>query len=90
MLALWIAWATLTIVVMMLAIFRKFSARNQDSCVHLTDAEAPAIIEQATVVGKLDKVDHWGKTLTVVDIAFLAVMRGIVFYNAWRTSLESM
>jgi len=90
MLALWIAWATLTIVVMMLAIFRKFSARNQDSYVHLTDNEAPVIIEQATVARKLDKIDYWGKTLTVVDIAFLAVLLGIVFYNAWRTSLESM
>jgi hypothetical protein len=73
-----------------LRFFGKFSARNEDSFVHLADAEAPVISEQVTVARKLDKIDYWGKTLTVVDIAFLAVLLGIVFYNAWRTSLETM
>jgi len=90
MLTLWIAWAVLTIGVITLALFRKFSTRNEDSFVHLSDAEAPVITEQVTVARKLEKIDYWGKTLTVVDIAFLAVLLGIVFYNAWRTSLDSM
>ena len=90
MLTLWIAWAALTIAVITLALFRKFSARNEDSVVHLADAEAPVITEQVTVARKLEKIDYWGKTLTVVDIAFLAVLLGIVFYNAWRTSLETI
>ncbi len=90
MLTLWIVWAVFTMVVITLAVFRKFSARNEDSFVHLADAEAPVITEQVTVARKLEKIDYWGKTLTVVDIAFLAVLLGIVFYNAWRTSLETM
>ncbi len=90
MLTLWIVWAALTIVVIMLAVFRKFSTRHDDMYVHLADAEAPVITEQVTVARKLEKIDYWGKTLTVVDIAFLAVLLGIVFYNAWRTSLDSM
>ena len=90
MLTLWIAWAALTVVVIMLALFRKFSTRHEDAYVHLADAEAPIVTEQVTVARKLDKIDYWGKTLTVVDIAFLAVLLAVVFYNAWHTSLESM
>jgi len=90
MLTLWITWAVLTIAVITLAVFRKFSARNQDAFVHLSDSEAPVISKQAAVACKLDKIDYWGKTLTVVDVAFLAVLLGIVFYNAWRFSLETM
>lgn len=90
MLTLWIAWSVLTIAVIMLAMFRKFSARNEDAYVHLADSEAPVISEQAMVARKLDKIDYWGKTLTVVDIAFLAVLLGIVLYNAWRSSLQTI
>jgi len=90
MLTLWIIWCVLTMAVITLAILRKFSARHQDSYVHLADSEAPIISEQVSVAGKLDRIDSWGKTLTVLDLAFLAVMLGIVFYNAWRTSLQTI
>lgn len=90
MLILWIIWAALTMVVIMLALFRKFSTRKDDVYVHLADAEAPVISEQLTVARKLEKIDYWGKTLTVVDVAFLVVLIGIVCFNAWRTSLEAV
>jgi hypothetical protein len=90
MLTLWIAWAALTAVVIMLAIYRKFSTRHNDIYVHLADAEAPVISQQVTVARKLEKIDYWGKTLTVVDVAFLVVLIGIVAFNAWRISLETI
>ncbi len=90
MLTLWIGWAALTAVVLMLAIFRKFSTRHDDLYVHLADAEAPVISEQVTVARKLEKLDYWGKTLTVVDVAYLVVMIGIICFKAWRISLETM
>jgi hypothetical protein len=89
MLTLWIVWALLTVVVITLALYRKFAARNQDAFVHLTESEAPIISQQVTVARKLDKLDFWGKTLTVVDISFLIVLVGIISYNAWRISLDS-
>ncbi len=90
MLTLWIIWCVLTLAVITLAILRKVSARHEDSYVHLADSEARSISEQASVAGKLDRMDSWGKTLTVLDLAFLAVMLGIVLYNAWRTSLQTI
>ncbi|HEV8041471.1 MAG TPA: hypothetical protein VGP62_21530 [Bryobacteraceae bacterium] len=90
MLTLWIAWALLTVVVITLALYRKFATRNQDAFVHLAEAEAPIISQQVIVARKLDKIDFWGKTLTVLDVGFLVVLVGIVCYNAWRISLESI
>jgi hypothetical protein len=58
--------------------------------VHLTDSEAPAISEQVEVAKRVDKIDRWGKTLTIVDVAFLAVLLSIVFYNAWQISLQTI
>ena len=90
MLTLWIAWAFLTVAIITLALYRKFAAHNEDAFVHLAEAEAPIISQQFTVARKLDKIDFWGKTLTVADVALLAVLVGIVSYNAWRLSLESI
>lgn len=90
MLTLWIAWAALTVVVITLALFRKFATRHEDAYVHLADSEAAVISEQVTVARKLDKIDYWGKTLTIVDVAFLVVLLGIAIYNAWAASLESI
>ena len=90
MLTLWITWCVLTFAVITLAVVRKVSARNEDSYVHLADSEAQIITEQASVAGKLDRIDYWGKALTVVDLAFLAVLLGIVLFNAWRSSLQTI
>lgn len=90
MLTLWIVWAALTVAVIMLAVYRKVEARHERDFVHLAEAEAPAISEQVTMAQRLDRIDYWGKTLTVVDIAFLVVLLGVACYNAWQTGLETM
>ena len=90
MLTLWVVWAVLTIAVITLAVYRKVAARNEDDFVHLTEGESGSITEQVAVARKLDKIDYWGKTLTVVDAAYLAVLLAVMFYNAWQTSLDSM
>jgi hypothetical protein len=90
MLTLWIVWALLTVVVIALALYRKFATRNEDAFVHLAEVEAPIISQQVTVARKLDNIDFWGKTLTVVDVGFLVILLGIVSYNAWRISLDAM
>jgi len=90
MLYLWIAWAALTMLVLTLAIYRKVASRSEDAFVHLAEAEVSAIPRQATVAQRLDRIDSWGKTLTVVDVVFLAMLLGVVFYNAWQTSMETL
>jgi len=90
MLALWIIWFVLTLVVIGLAIARKIAARNEDDLVHLAGGADRAISQQVQVAQRLEWFDHWGKTLTVVDGLFGVVLLGIMLYSAWQESLTSV
>lgn len=86
MLTLWIVWSVLTLVVVSLAIARKVVARKEDEYVHLADAEMAAIPQQAAIANKLDRLDTWGKGLTIVDAAFSLLIVAILCYKAWQQS----
>ena len=87
MFTLWIVWAALTLFVIALALVRKFTSRNEDDIVHLSGAPEAVISEQFSVATKLDKIDHWGKLLTVVDVAFGVVLALVTLYNTWQASI---
>ena len=87
MFTLWIVWSVLTLFVISLAVFRKFSAREEDDLVHLSGAADRAISHQVVVADKLSKIDHWGKLLTVVDVAFGFVLFAVTLWITWQNSL---
>ena len=87
MLALWIVWAVLTVFVLGLALVRKFTSwYGEDDLMHLADGEERAIPHQVAVARRLDRIDSWGKTLTVVDLLFGFTLFSIMLYTAWRNS----
>jgi len=86
MLALWVVWSVLTLVVISLAVARKVAARKDDEYIHLADSEAMAIGQQVAVAGKLETIDRWGKRLTIVDFVFGLVLVAIMCYTAWQQS----
>jgi len=86
MFALWILWSALTLFVITLAVVRKIRSRKEDDFVHLTGSEA-AIPGQLALADSLDKIDHWGKLLTVVDVVFGVILLAITFYITWQQSL---
>jgi hypothetical protein len=87
MFTLWIVWSALTLFVVSLALVRKFTAQSEDDLVHLSGSADQAISQQITVANKLDKIDHWGKLLTVIDVAFGVVLFAASMYIAWQHSL---
>jgi len=87
MFTLWVVWATLTLFVISLAVFRRITARKEDDLIHLSGAPEGAISQQLVVANKLDKIDHLGKFLTVVDVAFGFVLFALTLYLTWRNSL---
>ncbi len=86
MLALWIVWAALTLFVISLALARKFRARDEEDIVHLSGSEN-VIPRQFALANTLDKIDHWGKLLTVVDVAFGVILVAVMLYTTWQHSL---
>ena len=87
MFTLWMVWAALTLFVISLALFRKYSARGEDDLVHLSGGVDSVITHQVEVANRLDKIDHWGKLLTVVDVAFGFVLLAVSMYITWQNSL---
>ena len=87
MFTLWIVWAALTLLVIALAVIRKVTSLKEDDMIHLSGAPEATISEQFTVAGKLDKIDHWGKLLTVVDVAFGVVLALATLYMTWQNTV---
>jgi len=87
MFTLWILWSALTLFVISLAVFRKFASRREDDLVHLSGSADVAIHQQVEVANKLDKIDHWGKLLTVVDVVFGVVLLAVTLYITWQNSI---
>lgn len=86
MLPLVVAWAMLALVVLGLFIYRRSLAAHEDDFVHLADGEANLINEQAVVAQRLEKVDYWGKLLTVIAFVYGLGLAGYFFYQTWVES----
>lgn len=88
MLALWIVWAVLTVAVISLAVARKVVAGKEDDFVHLSATSNQAVTQQVNVAQRLEWFDHWGKTLTVVDVGLGTVLVVLMMFQAWHESMQ--
>jgi hypothetical protein len=77
-------WVVLGVATLGLALYRKLISANEEDLVHLADGEERQIPEQVTLARKLEAIDRWGKTLTIVTLG-LGVAIGIAYmYQAWN------
>jgi len=72
----------MAVVVIGLAIFRNVAALHEDDNLHLSASEQRLIPEQMAVFQQLDKIDRWGKTLTVITVAAGLVLASIYIYES--------
>lgn len=80
-----ICWGVLAIVVIGLALWRRAVSANEDDCVHLS-GDAGYIKEQAQMAGRLEAIDKWGKSLTIV-LAISGVALGVIYImQLWDSS----
>lgn len=76
-----VIWAVLATVVVFLAIYRRRIYMKSDEVLHVLDAEAPMVSTQAVVAKKLERIDFWGKTLTVVVVLYALTIVGVYIYG---------
>jgi hypothetical protein len=76
-----VIWAVLATVVVFLAIYRRRIYMKSDEVLHVLDAEAPLVSTQAVVAKKLEKIDFWGKVLTVVVVLYALAIVGVYVYG---------
>ncbi|HEY9140715.1 MAG TPA: hypothetical protein VIN93_07470 [Bryobacteraceae bacterium] len=78
-----VLWAVLALAVIGLIIYRRLVSASEDDMIHVSEAAASATTQQVTVAQKLDQIDKWGKTLTVVVVVYGIVLGGIYVYQSW-------
>jgi hypothetical protein len=78
-----VSWAVLATLVLALAIYRYFVARNEDDFVHVDGSH---VSNQQAIAKKLDAIDKWGKLLTIVAAVYAVVIGGFFMYSSWVES----
>jgi len=74
-------WGVLAIVVVLLIIYRKAITNREDDSIHL---EGNVATEQISLAHRLQMVDRWGKTLTIVVAVFGVVLGAVYLYQVWN------
>jgi hypothetical protein len=77
-----VLWAVMAAVVLALVVWRKVVSSKEDDNIHVLDGGAVAQ-QQTQVAQKLDQIDKWGKTLTVITLVFGVVLAAAFIYQGW-------
>ena len=77
-----VVWGLMALSVLVLVIWRRQVAQNEDDSLHVLNAEN-AVPQQMAVAHKLETIDRWGKTLTVLTVVAGVVLAGVYFYQMW-------
>ena len=78
--------AALIATVVALALYRFFVGKEQDFHIHMNPGEAPAIGRQSSLAARLNWIDRWGKSLTVVTLVYFLALLLLLLYKAWQQS----
>jgi hypothetical protein len=78
-----VTWCFLAGTVLVLGLYRNLAAMHEDDLVHLGAGEEKLIPGQVTFFRKLERVERWGKTLTVVTLIGGLLLGAAVLYCAW-------
>lgn len=81
-------WAGLFLIVATLAAVRKWVSRREDDTVHLAEGEVAMVRNQASVATILNRVDRWGKILTVIVLLYGLAIVARVVYMGWIESSQ--
>ncbi len=77
-----VLWTVLGIVVVVLAVHRKRIFNRTDEALHL--AEQSASQQQVVSAKKLESIDRWGKSLTVLLVLAGLAIAAAYIYQLWN------
>lgn len=76
-----VLWGLMALSVLVLIIWRRQVAQGEDDSLHVLNAEA--VPHQMAVAHKLETIDKWGKTLTILTVVAGIAIAGVYFYQMW-------
>lgn len=74
-------WGVLAIIVVFLIIYRRSVTSREDDSIHL-EGSVPA--EQMALAHRVEMIDKWGKTLTIVVAVYGVALAAIYLYQVWN------
>ncbi len=80
-----VLWCVMAAVVLAMVVWRKMVASHEDDNIHVLDASSVSQ-SQVQLAAKLDQIDKWGKTLTVITIVFGLVLAAAWIYAGWMNA----
>jgi hypothetical protein len=81
-----LGWSVLGIIVVALAIYRYAVAGHEDDSLHVMAGEAPIIAQQQRLGKRIEHIEAWGKSLTLLLVIYGLVLAAIFLYHAWQVS----
>jgi len=78
-----IVWFVIGLATAGLALYRKLLSMREEDLIHLGPGEEKMIPQQVDLAKKMDAIDVWGKSLTVLTVALGLVLAAIYLYHAW-------
>ena len=82
-------WATLTAGVIALAIYRKVLVRGECDVLHLRESELPLVPRQEEFAQRLDRLDYWGKVLTVASVSYGILLGALFLYQIVSRGMDA-
>lgn len=76
-----ILWAALALAVLVMAGYRKIVSVREDETLHLVNP--PESARQVAIFHKLERIDKWGKLLTVVAAIYGLLLAIAYTYQSW-------
>lgn len=79
-----VLWVLMAASVLALLAWRKSVSSHEDDSLHVLHGNA--VPQQTAVAQKLEQIDKWGKTLTVVTVALGLLLAAVYVYQVWMQS----
>lgn len=76
-----VLWGILALSVIAMIVWRQALGRQEDDTLHVLHGEA--LPHQAAVAHKLDVIEKWGKTLTIITVIFGILIALLFVYQTW-------
>jgi hypothetical protein len=75
----------LAAVVIALFVWRQAVARKEDDTIHVMHGE---LSQQTVIATKLEKLDKWGKTFTLITVILGVLVGALYVYQFWANSSQ--
>ena len=81
-----VLWMVLGVATLVLAVYRwVLSSHYENDVIHLGPGEEKEIPRQASLALKMNSIDRWGKTMTVITAVLGLALASAYLYEAWES-----